>query len=217
MLETLAARLPGLPVHIGPSAIPARATPLGGQPVGDGRKRVALAKRDPRTRGLFGAAWLLGYVAQFAGTDVSAVTLMHLLGDAGLLQGEPASPVPAFFVLEALQEMQEIAPITGLPSGVCGVFFKSTSQSLELFANLRSKPVTVDVGLTGRRNPQAWVMNEDSIRAALVHPAAVSQPLSADDAATITQGSTNLWQPIHPNAAAQGLQLMAYVVLRVIT
>ena len=217
MLETLAARFPAMPVRVGPSAIPARASPLGSQPASDGRQRVALARRDPRTRGLFGAAWMLGYVAQLASTDVQAITLMHLQGDAGLLQGDDASPVPAFFVLQALQDAQEMAPIPGLPSGVCGVRFTSATQSYELIANLRNKPVTVGVGLTSPGTTQAWVMNEESIRAACVTPPAASQCPPADETEVTAPGCISVWQPVNHDANAESLQLMPYALLRVHT
>ena len=217
MLETLAARFPAMPVRVGPSAIPARTSPLGSQPASDGRQRVALAKRDPRTRGLFGAAWLLGFVAQLASTDVQAITLMHLQGDTGLLQGEYASPVPAFFVLQALQDAQELVPIPGLPSGVCGVRFTSATQSYELIANLRNKPVMVSIGLTSPGTTQAWVMNEESIRAACVNPPAASQCPSSDETEVTAPGCICVWQPVNKDANAESLQLMPYALLRVHT
>ena len=221
MLETLAARFPAMPVRVGPSAIPARASPLGSQPASDGRQRVALAKRDPRTRGLFGAAWLMGYVAQLASTDVRAITLMHLQGDAGLLQGDDAPPVPAFFVLQALKDAQEIEPISGLPSGVCGVRYKSATQSYALIANLRNKAVAMGVGLTSLGAKQAWVMNEESLRAGGVNPAAASQCYPADETVVNAAGCISVWQPVnidvHHDAKTESLQLTPYALLRVHT
>ena len=215
MLETLAARFPEMPVRVGPSAIPARASPLGSQPASDGRQRVALAKRDPRTRGLFGAAWMLGYVSQLASTDVQAITLMNLQGDAGLLQGDDASPVPAFFVLQALQDAQEMAPLPGLPSGVCGVQFTRATQSYALIANLRNQPVTVSVGLTSSESTQAWTLNEESLRAACVNLPAASQCASADETEVTAPGRTSVWRPVNPGANAESLQLMPYALLKV--
>ena len=58
MVQTLNARYPGVPVRIGPSTIAARRSPLGRQPPTDGTTRIALAQADPRSRGLFGAAWV---------------------------------------------------------------------------------------------------------------------------------------------------------------
>ncbi len=217
MLATLAARFPGWPVRVGPSAIPARASPLGAQPASDGRQRIALAKRDPRTCGLFGAAWLLGYVAELASTQVQAITLMQLQGDAGLLQGKQAAAVPAFFVFQALQDALEITSIAGLPSGVCGVRLTTSTQSYQLIANLRGKPVEVAIGLTKTATLRAWVMNEESIRAARLNPPAASLPPLADTAEVTAPDHLGAWQPVIHDASAVRLQLMPYAVLRVHT
>ena len=84
MLKTARRRHPGRAWHIGPSWLPARASPLGQQPASLGLQRTALARLDPRTRGLFGAAWLLGHLAATAQAGVDALTLPPLVGDDGL-------------------------------------------------------------------------------------------------------------------------------------
>jgi D-apionolactonase len=84
MLATARLRHPGRHWHLGPNTLSARASPLGPQPPTDGQRRVALANRDPRTRGLFGAAWLLGHLAVAARAEVQALTMPPILGDDGL-------------------------------------------------------------------------------------------------------------------------------------
>lgn len=84
MLETARRRHPGRDWHIGPSTLPARASPLGPQPHSDGQRRLPLAACDPRTRGLFGAAWLLGHLVGALQARVQALTLPPVLDDAGL-------------------------------------------------------------------------------------------------------------------------------------
>ena len=79
----------------------ARRSPLGRQPPSDGTRRLALAQRDPRTQGLYGAAWIVGYVAQFAGAGVESITLFDLLGDAALV-GADGMTTTAFEVLRRL-------------------------------------------------------------------------------------------------------------------
>jgi len=81
MLVTARRRHPGRAWHLGPSGLGARASPLGRQPLSDGRKRVPLAAVDPRSRGLFGAAWLLGHMAAAAQADVNALTLPIVSGE----------------------------------------------------------------------------------------------------------------------------------------
>ena len=105
----------------------------------------------------------------------------------------------------------------GLPSGVCGVRFTSATQSYELIANLRNKPVTVGVGLTSPETMQAWVMNEESIRAAYVNlPAAAPCP-PADETEVTAPGCISVWQPVNHDATAESLQLTPYALLRVHT
>ena len=108
-----------------------------------------------------------------------------------------------------------MAPIPGLPSGVCGVRFTSATQSYALIANLRNKPVTVSVGLTSPRTAQAWVMNEESLRAACVTPPAASQCPPVDETEVTAPDGTSVWQPVNQGANSESLQLMPYALLRV--
>lgn len=85
MLDTARRRHPGRDWHLGPSALSARVSPLGRRPHSDGQRRIPLASHDPRSRGLFGAAWLLGHMAVAARADVKALTMPPLVGDDGLL------------------------------------------------------------------------------------------------------------------------------------
>ena len=51
------------PYHIGPSQIGCRDNPYGASiPPNPDDRRVCLARNDPRQRGLFNAAWTLGYI-----------------------------------------------------------------------------------------------------------------------------------------------------------
>ena len=108
-----------------------------------------------------------------------------------------------------------MAPIPGLPSGVCGVRFTSATQSYALIANLRNKPVTVSVALTSPGATQAWVMNEKSLRAACVNPPAASQCSPADETEVTAPGCISVWQPVNHDANAESLLLMPYALLRV--
>ena len=84
MLQTARQRHPHRDWHLGPSRISARASPLGVQPLSDGHKRIPLASSDPRSRGLFGAAWFTGHIAAALKARVHRVTLPSLVGEDGL-------------------------------------------------------------------------------------------------------------------------------------
>jgi len=103
MLQTARVLHPGRSWHLGPSALSARASPLGPQPPSNPYERKALAKVDPRTRSLFGAAWLLGHVAAALQAKVDAISLPALIGDDGLCEvtsmGWQESPAMAWLAV----------------------------------------------------------------------------------------------------------------------
>ena len=75
MLDTLRARFGEVPVHLGPSRIAARRSPLGDLAVSDGRRRVPLAGVDPRDAADFGASWMAAHIAAAAQAGVQATTV----------------------------------------------------------------------------------------------------------------------------------------------
>jgi len=148
LLHTLAADHPQVPVHTGPSCIAAPRSPLGPQPDGDGVRRIALARRDPRTGALFGAAWTLAHIASLAAAGARAVSVLHLLGDQGLLAARPGLPPlrrPAFFVLQALASATHLRRVeTGMPGQLAALWVTASGDvGRLLLANLTALPVTV--------------------------------------------------------------------------
>ncbi len=155
LLATARTRYPRRGLRIGPSSLGARSSPLGKQPASDGTRRIALAGRDPRTRGLFGAAWLLGHVALAARADAEAVSVMSLRGDAGVLDetiGGHLLRHPTFFVLAQLARFKSLRSVT--VSDLAGVMGSAGIVALAgacdgrdewLIANLTSQPVDLTV------------------------------------------------------------------------
>lgn len=78
MLQTLQHRHPATPVHLGPSRIAARRSPLGELAPSDGTRAVPLAGRDPRERTAFGAAWAAAHIAAALQAGAAAVTVANL-------------------------------------------------------------------------------------------------------------------------------------------
>lgn len=100
MLQTARTRHPGRVWHLGPSSLAARASPLGPLPPCSGKERKALAGIDPRTPGLFGAAWLLGHLASALRASVQALSVPALasqdvIGEINP-QGRLSSPAAAW-------------------------------------------------------------------------------------------------------------------------
>ena len=58
--------------------------------------RQAMNRMDPRQRGLFAAAWSVGFVAQFAKCGASAITLGETVGELGIVYGKTDYSQPWF-------------------------------------------------------------------------------------------------------------------------
>nr|WP_310616090.1 hypothetical protein [Pantoea cypripedii] len=98
-----------LPYHLGPAMISMRDNPYGAAvyPNPD-NIRLTMTNSDPRQKGRFFASWLVGYVAQLSGADISHWCPAGLLGDIGLGQinvsgfsAYPAWPVVKFLTSQA--------------------------------------------------------------------------------------------------------------------
>jgi D-apionolactonase len=87
--------------HIGPSTIPARLNPYGASTASNPRNaRVCLSDNDPRHRGLYGAAWTLGYVAALAYNGVQQVSAGAVTGPTGIIYHRLKHPQPYFDSLD---------------------------------------------------------------------------------------------------------------------
>jgi hypothetical protein len=74
------------PYWIGPTAIGMRFNPYGTRTAPNpDNARIAMVTADPRQRGIFNAAWTLGYVAQAAAAGVAGLCLSAPTGPFGIL------------------------------------------------------------------------------------------------------------------------------------
>ena len=163
LLATARASYPKRAMRIGPSSLGARGSPLGKLSASDGTRRVALAGRDPRTRGLFGAAWLLGHVAHAARAGAAALSVMSLRGDAGIVDDAIDGHLrrhPTFFVLAQLARFKQLQLVTvSNLTGVVALAGVREGQAVLLIANLTSDAVDVtvrDAGPTHVMDAAAW-------------------------------------------------------------
>ena len=86
--------------RVGPSAIGCRDNPYGKTfTPNPNNERVCLANSDPRQRGLFGAAWTLGYVSSLADTGVETVCLGAPTGPLGIIHRPGDAKQPYFDAL----------------------------------------------------------------------------------------------------------------------
>ncbi len=88
----------GVPYWIGPSAIGMRHRPHAtALPLANPNNiRLPMTARDPRQRGLFAAAWNVGYVAEMARGEVDSVSLSALVGPLGVFYTKTHDPQPYY-------------------------------------------------------------------------------------------------------------------------
>mgnify|MGYP001806604493 CR=1 FL=1 len=113
VVRTAQAVLGDVPYRIGPSTIALGACSAGIRPAENPLGgRVPAAGEDPRQRGLFAAAWMLGYVAATADAALDLWTGAALTGPAGVVDDDGGRR-PAFHVLRGL------ARLAGTPRLAC--------------------------------------------------------------------------------------------------
>lgn len=95
VVATARAIADGLPLSIGPSAIGMRLNPYGDAPAENpDNVRRAMNRADPRQRGLFGAAWLVGYASGAAVEGVESIVVGSATGARGAVHARGDDPAP---------------------------------------------------------------------------------------------------------------------------
>jgi hypothetical protein len=146
---------------VGPSSIPARLNPYGASTAPNpGNGRVCLSNMDPRQRGLYGAAWTLGYVAALAPAGLTAVTLGAATGPAGMIYRRANYPQPYFdevagaVVYPLYHVVADLAAASGgkliaaksaAPGKVAALAYRAKSGPVLWLANLTGETQTAKV------------------------------------------------------------------------
>lgn len=122
--------------------------------------RMPMANADPRSRGMFGAAYFVGYVASLGlqnGTQVDAVALGDAMGDRGLVSECGGIKYPAYQVVQELAaaaadpSAQLLRADSSAPGAVASLGVQSadplsgTVRRQLWLANLTPEPTTVVV------------------------------------------------------------------------
>jgi D-apionolactonase len=149
----------GKPYHVGPSAIGLRMNPYGEAPMANPHNiRQAMNGMDPRQRGLFGAAWSVGFAARFAQGGASALTLGGTVGEFGIAYAKRDYPQPWFDeaggVYPVFHAIKGLAGLRGQPlidlvisnpREVQAIAAERDGQTEVWLANLTDQPETVEL------------------------------------------------------------------------
>lgn len=187
------------PLHVGPSAIGMRGNPYGAAPMENPDDvRQAMNRVDPRQRGLFGAAFALGYYARCAEGGVAEVTLGGGVGAFGIVHAPMpyAQPwwdarggglFPAFHAMRALAGIAGrplIAATSSLPRSVLAVGAETDGGHTLLLANLTDG--TQEIGLWAPVEGRLAVLDEDAVVAAADDPDAFAALARSFSGAALT-------------------------------
>jgi len=180
------------PYRVGPSAIAARDNPYGASSAPNpNNNRVCLAKMDPRQRGLFGAAWTLGYAAAFAYGGIEVVSLGAPTGPAGIVYRRTDYPQPYFDELKGPAVYPLYHVIAGLgsalghklmavkssdPATVACLAYRGSKGPVLWLANLTGGEQAVKIGGLGKAAMQLHLLDEDGFQTATTDPAFLEKP-----------------------------------------
>src|SRR5215813_5827775 len=185
--ESTKAFIGGKSYRVGPSAIPARDNPYGTSTTPNpNNQRVCLAKMDPRQRGLFAAAWTLGYVAALARGGVEAISVGAPTGPAGMIYRKTDYPQPYFDDLKgaavypvyhvvagmaAATGHKMVATKTAEPAAIACLAYRDGGGLVLWLANLTGSEQTVKINGAGEGAVVIHRLDEDSFAAATTDPA----------------------------------------------
>jgi hypothetical protein len=184
----------GLPIAIGPTGIGMRLNPYGEAPVeNDPEAREGMAAHDPRQRGLFAAAWAVGYLARIAPYGTDRFAFGAPTGPFGLIstRQDYARPFwdeqaegalyPVFHVARWISQAGGCAAeSTGTDNETAHVIWRTETGRCALIANLTAKQKPMpDIAI----NASGHVRLDAETLPSLMHEKAPS--LSAGNADTL--------------------------------
>lgn len=211
VFRTVQALARGKPHWIGPTAIGMRFNPYGTAPATNAHNaRTPMATMDPRQRGLFNAAWTLGYVARAATDGVTGLCLSSPAGPFGIAWRPMGWNQPWFderpgtnAVFPVYHVIAGIASRTGAiarlvdcsdPTAVAAIAFDGCDGTEVWLANLTPEPRVVDLQGLGS--------------------AAVIERLDSETFGSCCSGPDGL-SATAAESGLSGIALNAYAVLRI--
>ncbi|GAB4528799.1 MAG: hypothetical protein Tsb0019_30720 [Roseibium sp.] len=106
----------GKAYRLGPSTIGMRQNPYGSRTFDNpAQKRICMSHDDPRQRGLFAAAWTLGYAAAIAQAGIEQWVAASFAGPRGIVDADTGSFLPVG------ETVAQLARLSGRPVWRCDV------------------------------------------------------------------------------------------------
>lgn len=177
----------GHPLAIGPVGIGTRLNPYGRAPVDNApEERIGMAARDPRQRGLFAAAWHVGYFARIAPWGIERFSFGAPTGAFGLIASRQAhardgwdhwpdgAVYPLYHVARWIAHAAGGAVISaGIDGSLAHVRWEKDGRRAALLANLRPEPMVFD--LAGETS-SGHLLDEQSFEVAALDRTAFDTP-----------------------------------------
>jgi D-apionolactonase len=190
--RSVRAMVGGKPYAVGPSAIGMRDNPYGQTTTPNpDNVRQAMNRNDPRQRGLLGAAWSLGYFAQFAAGGVRQIALGGAVGPFGVLYAPADFPqpkfdeagglFPVFHILRGLARLKG-APMRAVKTSAPREILGFAAANELWLANLTGEPRRGK--LNGAKSGRLAVLDAESFVVATEHADALDRlerPLAGDE------------------------------------
>lgn len=178
--------------RIGPGGIATRTSPFGSDPTPNpDNGRVTMTRRDPRQRGLLGAAWHLGYAARMAEGGVDSVILGSPVGDFGLIREGGGGVYPVYHVMRGIYAASS-APRLGMeitrPREVQALAHRRNGAIELWIANLMGEERRVEISGLPARRARGSVLDEATFDACCAGPGGfdAQEAEMACDAVTLT-------------------------------
>lgn len=153
-----------LPLRIGPSQLGCRENPYGKSTApNEANGRVCLSRIDPRQRGLFNAAWAVGYFAACARERIEAVAFGDFTGPFGYVyrkadfvqpwfdQQDGRMVYPAFHVMAGLSKLNGATLLSVGTSGadsIAAIAAEKDGRTTLWLSNLTAKKLSVQLSDT---------------------------------------------------------------------
>ena len=207
VIASVRAMAAGTAYRVGPSTIGMRQNPYGAAPADNpDNKRVAMAAVEPRHRGIFGAAWTLGYAAAMARGGVTHLSLAADLGPFGLFHSPGANTTPHFDGTDA-----RIYPLYHVVRGLAAAAQRPL-RDVSVDADNRIAALAFD----GANGPELWLANlwPDPIEVAVEGATGSVSLLDADSFALATTEPAAFEQTATPMSQPT-VRLDAYAVARI--